>query len=167
MPAKSQRELLAITEKEFAKLEKLIEPLAPAVALAKDSDDTSIKDVIAHRAHWIDLFLGWYADGLEGKTVHFPAEGYKWNELKKYNGELRARQAGIGWDEARALLADRHRALMAFIHEHGDADLYVGPMKGANNDWTPGRWAEAAGPSHYRSAAKYIRSRLKALSKVS
>jgi len=30
-------------------------------------------------------------------------------------------------------------------------------MQGANNDWTTGRWAEAAGPSHYRSAAKFIR----------
>jgi hypothetical protein len=166
MPAGTKPELLAILVKEFERLERLIEPLAPAVALARDSDDTSIKDVIAHRAHWIDLFLGWYADGLAGKAVHFPAAGYKWNQLRKYNAELRARQAGVGWDEARALLADRHRALMAFIQEHSDADLYGGPMKGAYNDWVPGRWAEAAGPSHYRSAAKYIRSRLKALSGV-
>lgn len=159
MPAGSKTELLAVSQKEFDKLQTVIEPIAAEAALAKDGDDTSIKDIIAHRAHWIDLFLGWYADGQAGKTVHFPAEGYKWNELKRYNADLRCRQTGIGWDAARQLLADRHAALMAFVESHSDGELYGGPMKGAYNAWTPGRWAEAAGPSHYRSASKYIQSR--------
>lgn len=161
MPAKSKAELLAITEQEFAKLHEVIDSIAEETALAKDNQDTSIKDVIAHRAHWIDLFLGWYADGRAGKIVYFPAEGYKWNELKRYNADLRSRQTGLSWDEARRLLADRHRALFSFLQQHTDAELYGEPMAGAKNDWVTGRWAEAAGPSHYRSATKYIRSRLK------
>lgn len=163
MPAKTKAQLLAVAEKEFSRIEGLIGGIPEESALVKDEEDTSIKDVIAHRAHWIGLFLSWYADGRAGKRVHFPAEGYKWNELKRYNADLRARQAGIGWEEARELLADRHLALITFIQEHSDTDLYGAPMQGANNDWAPGRWAEAAGPSHYRSATKYIRSRLKAL----
>ncbi|MDJ0686487.1 MAG: ClbS/DfsB family four-helix bundle protein [Alphaproteobacteria bacterium] len=162
MAATKKSDLLAVAAKEFAKLEKLIAPVDADRALVKDEDDTSIKDIVAHRAHWIDLFLGWYADGMAGKEVHFPAEGYKWNQLKAYNADLRARQSGLGWDAAREGLADRHAALMAFLEGLDDADLYGGPMKGANNNWTPGRWAEAAGPSHYRSAAKYIRARLRA-----
>jgi len=162
MPARSKNELLTASDQEFAKLEKLIGPIDAQTALAKDDEDTSIKDVIAHRAHWINLFLGWYSDGRAGKTVHFPAEGYKWNELKRYNADLRSRQADLSWDEARRMLADRHHALLAFIREHSDAELYGGPMAGAKNDWVAGRWAEAAGPSHYRSAAKYIRSRVNA-----
>lgn len=164
MPAKSKDELLSATATEYTKLARLIEPLAPDIALAKDTEDTSIKDVVAHRAHWISLFIGWHTDGLAGRTVHFPAEGYKWNELKRYNAELRAKQTNLSWDESRACLADRHGKLMDFIKSHSDADLYAGPMKGAKNDWTTGRWAEAAGPSHYRSAAKYIRSRLRTVS---
>jgi hypothetical protein len=35
-------------------------------------------------------------------------------------------------------------------------------MKGGGNKWTTGRWAEASGASHYRSAAKYVRACLKA-----
>mgnify|MGYP001182683925 FL=1 len=161
MAATTQSELLALTEKEFAKLDKLMSSIPADIALRKDEEDTSIKDVVAHRANWIALFLGWHFDGLAGKTVHFPAEGYKWNELKRYNARLRENQASLSWDEARALLRDRHVQLISFIVERDDESLYSGPMKGANNDWKPGRWAEAAGPSHYRSAGKYIRGRLR------
>jgi hypothetical protein len=161
MPATTKDQLLAVTLKEYAKLESLLGGLSGADALVKDSDDTSIKDVIGHRAHWIELFLGWYRDGQAGKDVAFPAPGYKWSQLKAYNAALRKAQTGLNWDAAKALLADSHDRLLNFITGHSDTELYGGPMKGGNNDWTPGRWAEAAGPSHYRSAAKYIRHALK------
>ena len=163
MPAHSKAELLAVAVREFDKLQRIASDIGPAEAAVKDGDDTSIKDIVAHRAHWIELFLGWYADGQAGREVFFPAAGYKWNELKRYNADLRARQGGLGWDQTRNMLREAHGALVQFLEALSDEDLYGGPMKGARNDWTPGRWAEAAGPSHYRSAAKYIRSRLKAM----
>ncbi len=162
MPATTKADLIAITERDYAKLRKVIDEIPEAQAMRKRDEETSIKDVIGHRAHWIDLFLGWYADGQAGRDVAFPAPGYKWNQLKAYNADLRARQADLGWDAARVRLADRHAALMAFMKAHDDQALYGGPMKGANNKWTAGRWAEATGPSHYRSAAKWIRACLRA-----
>lgn len=162
MPAATAKaELREITVKEFDKLMKLVDGVSAEVALRKREEDTSIKDVIAHRAHWIDLFLGWYADGQAGKEVHFPAKGYKWNDLKRYNAALREAQKALDWDDAGALLRDRHAKLLAFIDGKNDEALYGGPMKGAHNNWTPGRWAEAAGASHYRSAAKYLRACLR------
>ncbi|MEM9748956.1 MAG: ClbS/DfsB family four-helix bundle protein [Actinomycetota bacterium] len=162
MPAAvTTEELRSVATKEFDKLERLLLDVDDEFALTKDDEDTSIKDVVAHRAHWIGLFLGWYRDGLAGDEVHFPAEGYTWGDLKRYNGDLRRRQRDLGWTEACARLRDSHAELMAFIDGHSDDDLYGGPMAGANNDWTPGRWAEAAGPSHYRSASKYVRARLR------
>lgn len=162
MPAATTKaQLLEIAAKEFDKLSLLLERVGDELAVAKDDDDTSVKDTVAHRAHWIGLFLGWYHDGLAGKKVHFPAEGYKWSELKRYNADLRADQADLGWSEACAKLRDAHAELIDFIEAHSAEDLYAGPMAGANNEWTPGRWAEAAGPSHYRSASKYIRHRLR------
>ncbi|MEM9495785.1 MAG: ClbS/DfsB family four-helix bundle protein [Pseudomonadota bacterium] len=163
MAAQTKSELLDVTEKEFAKLEKLIADIARDDALSKDDDDTSIKDIVAHRAHWIDLFLGWYHDGLAGKDVYFPAKGYKWNQLKAYNADLRAKQKNLSWKKACDELHEAHQKLLNFISETKPKALYGGPMKGADNDWTPGRWAEAAGPSHYRSACKYIRARMKQL----
>ncbi|OIQ36076.1 MAG: hypothetical protein BM558_14285 [Roseobacter sp. MedPE-SW] len=161
MPATTQSDLLAVTQKEFAKLEKLIAGIAPENALRKREEETSIKDVIAHRAHWIELFLGWYADGQADKEVHFPAPGYKWSELKRYNADLRQAQSDLDWVGAKDMLRRNYTRLETFIADHSEQDLYAGPMKGGKNAWTPGRWAEAAGPSHFRSAAKYIRAALK------
>ena len=161
MAAKTKSELIAITTKEFEKLDKLCAGIDAPTAMKKREDDTSIKDVIAHRAHWITLFLGWYADGRAGKTVYFPAQGYKWNDLKRYNADLRARQADLDWGQAQTTLRDQYQTLLAFIENSSEDALYGGPMQGANNAWTPGRWAEAAGPSHFRSAAKFLRACLK------
>ncbi len=161
MPALNKTDLLDVTNKEFEKLATLMDQIDEKSSLIKDDDDTSIKDVVGHRAHWIDLFLGWYADGQAGKEVFFPAEGYKWNDLKRYNADLRSRQAAMGWDDARKMLRESTSRLVDFLENRSDKELYGGPMKGANNQWTPGRWAEAAGPSHFRSASKYIRARRK------
>lgn len=163
MPAASKTALIEVCEKEYAKLEKVLGVVDAADALIKDGDDTSIKDVVAHRGHWIGLFLGWYADGMAGKAVHFPALGYKWNDLKRYNADLRSQQSDLDWAAALALFRKNAGLLLAFMQEASETDLYGGQMKGTNNKWTPGRWAEAAGPSHYRSATKYIRQRLKAM----
>lgn len=161
MACKNKAELVGLTETEFTKLDKLIASLTENEA-RQTVNGASIKDVIGHRAHWIALYLGWYKDGLAGKQVHFPAEGYKWNDLKRYNADLRERQAHLTWPDVCELLQERHLALMAFLSAKSEADLYSEPMRGAHNTWTPGRWAEAAGPSHYRSAAKFIRSVLRA-----
>jgi len=161
MPAKTKKELLALTAKEFEKLQKVLDDMPAILRLEKDADDTSPKDIIGHRAHWIQLFLGWYHDGKAGRDVFFPAKGYKWNELKRYNAELRQKQADLSWQSAGSLLETSHAELLALLESLADEDLYGGPMKGANNDWTTGRWAEAAGPSHYRSAIKYLRQRIR------
>ncbi|MBO6758823.1 MAG: ClbS/DfsB family four-helix bundle protein [Roseibium sp.] len=161
MPAKSKAELIAVSEKEFAKLAKVLDQIPDPLRLEKDEEGVSPKDIVGHRAHWIALFLGWYRDGLAGREVFFPAKGYKWNDLKRYNADLRAAQADLGWEDARAELIARHAELMALIEAASDGALYGGPMAGARNDWTAGRWAEAAGPSHYRSAAKYLRQRIR------
>lgn len=162
MAAKSKSELIDITEKEFKKLKKLLETIDTDTAMEKREEETSVKDVIAHRAHWIDLFLGWYGDGQSGKAVFFPAEGYKWNDLKRYNADLRERQSNLDWPSALDLLQLNYDRLIEFIEGCSEEELYGGAMKGAKNAWTPGRWAEAAGPSHFRSASKYLRPILKA-----
>ncbi len=161
MAAKSKQELLLLALKEFEKLYRLLDILPAGLRLELDDEGVSPKDIVAHRAHWIDLFLGWYLDGQEEKTVYFPAEGYKWNETKRYNADLRARQKGMTWTEAGALLERNHNKLLRLIESLSDDQLYSAPMKGANNAWPTGRWAEAAGPSHFRSATKYFRQRIR------
>lgn len=160
MAATNKTDLLEITRKEYQKLTKLIDQVDDEKAMHK-ADEVSIKDVIGHRAHWIEMFMGWYEDGVAGKPVSFPAEGYKWSDLKRYNANLRKQQEGLDWKGAKAMLDASYRRLSTFLDNLPEEELYGGPMKGANNKWTPGRWAEAAGPSHFRSASKFIRSALR------
>ncbi|MEM9629961.1 MAG: ClbS/DfsB family four-helix bundle protein [Pseudomonadota bacterium] len=167
MPATSKQELQTASEKEFGKLQCLIDELPEQLWLEKDEEGITPKDVIAHRAHWIELFLGWYADGQQGLEVFFPAKGYKWNEIKRYNADLRQLQSGLTWTSALSELSGKHVELTALIENLSNDQLYGAPMKGAKNHWATGRWAEAAGPSHYRSATKYLRQRLKAFRRSS
>ncbi|WP_166416093.1 ClbS/DfsB family four-helix bundle protein [Cochlodiniinecator piscidefendens] len=161
MPATSKDELMTVTLDEYRRLRTLIDDLVGVITTNTDVDDLSIKDIIGHRAHWVSLFLGWFHDGRLGRDVYFPAQGYKWNELKRYNADLREKQAGLGWSEACAMLESNHEKLVRLISSMSETNLYDGPMKGAKNNWTVGRWAEAAGASHYRSARKYIARRLR------
>ncbi|MEC7963119.1 MAG: ClbS/DfsB family four-helix bundle protein, partial [Pseudomonadota bacterium] len=63
MPAATTKtDLLATTEAEFSKLTRLLDkvPVAAQTLPDADADGTTLKDTIGHRAHWVDLFLGWY-----------------------------------------------------------------------------------------------------------
>ncbi|GAB5448564.1 ClbS/DfsB family four-helix bundle protein [Gymnodinialimonas sp.] len=159
MPAATTKaDLMTVTDREWTKLNALLEKVPGDLAETKDADDTCIKDILTHRAHWIGLFFQWLE---EGAAAQMPDHGVKWNELKAYNAGLRDRYADVTWDAARAGLTEAHGRLRDWIAQSDDAALYGEPMPGGTG-WTPGRYAEAAGPSHYRSAAKYIRSVLKA-----
>lgn len=163
MPAATNKaDLLAVTTKDFAKLDKLISAVDTEAATLKALEDTSIKDTIGHRLHWIGLFLKWHDDGQAGREVHIPAKGYKWNQLKEYNAKVRADQADMSWDDVKKSLQENHEKLVALIESLSEDDLYGKIMIG-NDKWTTGRYAEASGASHYRSAAKFIRQCLKAM----
>lgn len=161
MPAATTKaDLIAVTEKDWAKLEKLLADVPPDLAGVKDADGTSIKDILTHRAHWIGLFFQWLE---EGEAAQMPDHGVKWNELKPYNAGLREKYAEMPWEEALEWLTNQHAKLLTYMQNTPETDLYGAPMPGGTG-WTTGRYAEASGPSHYRSAAKYIRGRLRDLS---
>ncbi|MEL6878803.1 MAG: ClbS/DfsB family four-helix bundle protein [Pseudomonadota bacterium] len=158
MAAKNREELLAIHDKEYAKLIKLLDGLnEDAASWSTVDDDTRVKDILAHRAHWIGLFFTWYEGGKNGKDVQTPAPGYKWNQLKPYNAMVREKYHDLAWPKVLAKLGEQHEKLRAFIEGENDAELYTRHIYPWLNNWTVGRWAEASGASAYRSAAKYIR----------
>ncbi|MBD3665398.1 ClbS/DfsB family four-helix bundle protein [Sulfitobacter aestuariivivens] len=74
MACTTKAELITLTQKEYAKIQKLLAPLDHAAA-SLGEPGVSIKDMIGHRAHWTDLCLRWYTDGKAGQEVFFPAEG--------------------------------------------------------------------------------------------
>jgi len=162
MPAATTKtDLIAITEKEWTKLQTLLDQMPRSLAELKDADGVSIKDILAHRAHWIGLFFQWLG---EGDAAEMPDHGVNWNQLKPYNAGLRQQYAGMHWCEARDWLSTQHARLVGWLAAATEDQLYGAPMPGGTG-WTTGRYAEAAGSSHYRSAATYIRKRVRTAEK--
>jgi hypothetical protein len=163
MPAAtSKSELLDVFDKELAKLRKTLDEIDEQKAdLSAPDDPTKIKGIIAHRTHWIGMFHRWYEDGVSGREVFVPAKGYKWNQLKEYNARLYAEADRKAWDE---LLSDFDAAcskLRTLIEALDESELYGAGAHSWTGKWTLGRYAEALGPSHFRSAASYIRKTLR------
>ena len=166
MPAATNKpDLIDITLKEYGKLDQLLSPLDEDTATwAHPNDNLSIRDIIAHRGHWLGLYLSWYEDGLSGLDVRTPAPGYKWNQLKSYNAIVYATARHFSWKDIHNAFHHHHDALMTHLAAFDDDRLYTKHLHPWMNDWPLGRWAEANGASHYRSATKYVRKLLKLVS---
>ena len=163
MPAATNKaDLLAVFDKDLAKLNKTLQGIDEAGAsLSTPDDDTTIKGVIAHRTHWMGMFHQWFEDGVAGREVHVPAKGYKWNQLKAYNAPIYARGDATPWPDLLSEFGAACDRLRTFIDTHDDAELYQAGVHAWTGKWTLGRFAEASGPSHFRSANTYIRKALR------
>ena len=165
MAAENKDDLQALMQKDHARLMKTLDTVDDALAVTPMPEDgITIKDTIDHRTHWIGLFFKWYADGKAGREVHLPAPGYKWNQLKEYNAKVRAASQGKSWQAVLADFADAHDRLSAFIAAADNSELYTEKPYAWTGKWTLGRYAEASGPSHYRSANTYIRKLIRTVS---
>ena len=162
MPATTKSGRIAITQKDLDKLHALSVSLPKDLQPLPDEYGFSIKDIVGHRAHWISLFFQWYHVAQAGGVPEMQAPGFKWNQLKQYNAALRQAQSGLGWADAMALLEGEAACLLAFIQDTEESTLFGVPMVPTGARWTVGRYAKASGASHYRSAVKYIRARLRA-----
>jgi hypothetical protein len=158
MPAATTKsELIAVTDKDWSRLDDLLSGIPEELTARAFGDGATIRDIVCHRAHWIGLFFQWRD---EGSDARMPDHGVKWSELKTYNAGLRQRYRDTTWEDALSRLRAAHARLRGFFEDADEATLYGGPMPGGTG-WTTGRYAEAAGPSHYRSAAKFIRGCLR------
>lgn len=163
MPAATNKSgLLATFDRERTKLAATLAAVCVVKAQFRAADHpASIKGIIAHRTHWIARFHVWYEDGLAGRPVHIPAEGYTWAMLTSYNQALYDNGDRMEWDDLMTRFeaeADRLRALIVSLD---DDVLYASKRFGWTGKWTLGRWAEASGPSHFRSANINIRKILR------
>ena len=159
MPAATNKaDLLTSFDKEYAKLAKTLDGIDEASAsLHTDDDKTTIKGILAHRIHWFGLFFGWYETGRAGQTVEIPAPGYKWNQLKAYNAPIYAAGNDRAWPDLLADFQAGAEKLRDFLDARDDTELYTPDRYDWTGKWGVGRWAESAGPAHFRSANTYIR----------
>ncbi|MEM8800932.1 MAG: ClbS/DfsB family four-helix bundle protein [Pseudomonadota bacterium] len=76
MPAaKTKAALIAVTEKEWDKLSKLITDFDETFTSIEDGDGSSAIRILGHRAAWIDLYFAWCKGATAGHTPEMPAPG--------------------------------------------------------------------------------------------
>ncbi|WP_197409525.1 ClbS/DfsB family four-helix bundle protein [Erythrobacter sp. YT30] len=163
MPAATNKsDLLAVFDKDLAKLRKTLTTIDEEMSLLSAPDDiTTIRGILAHRTHWMGMLHTWYKDGIAGREVYVPAKGYKWNQLKEFNAPIYAKGNETSWKELLARFEAACDELRSFIDARDDAELYTVGEHLWTGKWTLGRYAEASGPSHFRSANTYIRKALR------
>nr|WP_272209991.1 ClbS/DfsB family four-helix bundle protein [Marinicella sp. W31]MDC2875841.1 ClbS/DfsB family four-helix bundle protein [Marinicella sp. W31] len=163
MPAaKNKSELLTAFDKDLAKLRKTLAVVGEETsALSSPDDATTIKGIIAHRTHWMGMLHRWYEDGVAGRRVFVPAEGYKWNQLKAYNAPIYLEGNNTPWAELLLNFENASETLRTFIVSQDNHELYTHGAHAWTGKWTLGRYIEASGPSHFRSANSYIRKILR------
>lgn len=161
MSAKTKAELLALTDAEYQALFTAIAEIDAKTAGLEDVEGISIKDIIAHRAHWCDLLVHWRDEARAGRPVQKPAPGFTWTRVKEYNAKVRETERGKDWATVRGDFVRAHGALRTLIEGTEELALYGERLYDWMDDWTLGRWAEASGASHYQSARKSIERILK------
>jgi len=160
----NKKELLEITEKELEKLKKTISQFPQEkVEIFDEKVGGSLKSIISHRTEWMKMFFIWYQDGIDKKEPQVPAPGYKWNQLKELNAKIWGRDKNKKWEEILHDFEAQSQNLLKFISSQEEEKLYTPKLFNWTNDWTLGRWVEASGSSHFRSANKYLRQILKNL----
>lgn len=122
----------------------------------------SAKDVLAHLAAWIKMFLGWYAADQRGERPATPAEGTTWGDLPTLNQRIYEAHCAQPLAEVRSGLAAAHREVCALLRQLGDEELFQPNMYTWTGRSTLGAYAASCTGSHYLWARTEIRKGLKA-----
>lgn len=120
-------------------------------------DAWSVSDLVAHLSEWHIMFLGWYADGLQGNVPEMPAPGYKWNETPRLNRAIWEKHRARSASAVRTDFESGYRRILRLVKALTPAQL----LRPAQFQWTGKHpLSTYLGPntaSHYRFATKMLK----------
>lgn len=143
----------------------MIDAIPPAEQKAPGvwGDDWTVADLVAHLAEWGEMFLEWRRIGSAGETPEMPAPGYTWKDTPALNRAIQKKHAQKSSAVVRAAFDRAHLAMSKIAHDLDEADL----LTPGRFDWT-GKiplvsYLSANSASHYRTAVKILKRRLRVL----
>lgn len=98
---------------------------------------------LAYQLGWTNLLLQWEQDEQAGKTVHTPAEGYKWNDLGGLYRQFYRQYGGLTLQEAQNRLREQTALICRWLDKLTEAELFEpNQRKWANNaaQWPVWKW---------------------------
>ncbi|EFN7147835.1 colibactin self-protection protein ClbS, partial [Escherichia coli] len=100
---------------------------------------------------WGELVLHWHDQEAKGKTIIFPEEGFKWNELGRLAQKFYRDYEDITeYEVLLARLKENKQQLVALIERFSNDELYGKPWY---NKWTRGRMIQFNTASPYKNAS--------------
>ena len=103
-------------------------------------DEWSVKDVLAHLAHWESLMPGWVEAARQGVNVQTPAPDLTWKQLDIFNQRIYTQYRNMPLDEVRQYFQDAHTELMQMAETMPEEEMlergrYSFTGGGAVFDW--------------------------------
>ncbi len=156
--AKSKSELIQEMEKEYRLLKGSLAGInADRFASPGVCHEWSVKDVVAHLVAWKRMFLGWYAEGLQGGNPPTPAADLKWNQLPELNDRIYRPWQGVPSGVVLAEFEATYAMMLELARALPEEHLFQKGLYPWMRVWPLARWIAANTSSHYRWARTRIR----------
>ena len=161
----NKTDLLAAADAQFEKLCTTIQSMTEEEQSAEflfDDRDRNLRDVLMHLYEWHQMVQRWYTIGtLQGGMPAVPGEGYTWKTLPALNVQIWAQYQTTPLQEAKQLLAESHKMIVALIAAHTNEELFNKAVYKWTKTTTLGAYFISATASHYDWAMKKIKQHIK------
>jgi hypothetical protein len=159
---KSKAELSRDIQVERRQLEKTIAGLAKEDMLQPGVvEEWSVKDVLAHLVAWEQLYLSWYACGLEGKIPDFrPAEINK-KSMDALNLQIYTQYRETPMEDVLSNFGKSYQQIQTVVSTVTDEELFTPGRYPWTGRWTLADFLAANTCNHYYWAKSKIRAWLK------
>ena len=163
MPIPTSRpELVDSINTSWTKLCHELDAAGPRFGSFPCVDDWSVKDLLAVRAWWTTSVVDWIEAGQQGKRPVTPAEGYRWSETPRLNGDIVRRSRRESYKSIRARLENGVERALAVIDSMSDEELLRPGVFAWAGKYPIARWLSINTTRQYTTARTYVRRALKA-----
>lgn len=83
----------------------------------------SVKDVLAHLAHWETGMLNWMQTARQRQPVDGPEEGLTWRQMHEFNQRIYEAHRDESLPEVKQYFHDAHASFMKMVEEIPDDEL--------------------------------------------
>ena len=166
----SKKDLLEVSEENFAKLFELIDSFSDEEKVAEylydNNRDKNIRNILTHLYHWHKMVLEWYEVGMSGKKPDIPAKGYNWRTTPALNREIGKMYQNTSFEESVNLLKSSHKKVREVIESHNNEELFEKKRYKWTGNNAMGAYFASATSSHYDWAMKHIKRYKKSLKSI-
>jgi len=157
---KTKDELLDLSQRNFTKLNDLIESFSPdeqAAEFPKGTMNRNIRDVLAHLHHWHLMMLDWYVVGMKGDKPEMPAKGYTWKTTPELNRAIWEKYKSAELKIVQEDVDKSYHRLQQLIEQHSNEELFEKKRYKWTGSTSLGSYLISATSSHYDWAYKLIK----------